>query len=285
MSGKAELARRAETRIFDIGGAPVIRTTVKLLGYQLKDALRSRWVLAYGLFFLLATDALFRFGGTGEAVLLSLMNVVLLVVPLVAIVLGAMYLYNARETIELLLSQPVERGALFLALYGGLFLPLAGAFAVGTGLPFLYHGAAAETGGGLILLLGVGTLLTAAFTSLSFFLALSTEDRIRGLGLALLAWLFFAVVYDGLVLLFIQAFSAYPIQRAVIALSLLNPIDLGRIQLLLGLDMSALMGFTGAVFRRFLGGTGGRLLSLGALAAWFAIPFLLGRRAFLRKNF
>lgn len=261
-----------------------LRTTAKLLRYQLKDVLRSRWVLAYGLFFLLTTDALFRFGGGGERVLLSLMNVVLLVVPLVALLLGAMHLYGSRETVELLLSQPIERRSLFLALYGGLALPLVGAFTLGVGVPFLVHGGAAETGG-LLLLLGTGGLLTAAFAAVAFWLSLLTEDRIRGLGLSLAVWMFFALVYDGLLLLFVQGFSAYPIQRLVIAASLLNPIDLGRIQLLLGFDVAAMMGFTGAVFRRFLGSDGGRLLALAALAAWCAVPFALGRRAFLRKDF
>jgi len=74
----------------------------KILKYGLYDVLRSRWVLFYGLFFLAATDVLFRFGGTGERVIVSLMNVVLYVVPLVAVMLGAMFLYNSREYVTLL---------------------------------------------------------------------------------------------------------------------------------------------------------------------------------------
>ena len=65
--------------------------------------------------------------------LLSLMNVVLLLVPLVSIVFGTMYLYNAREFTELLLAQPVHRRQLFAGLYLGLALPLSAAFVVGLG--------------------------------------------------------------------------------------------------------------------------------------------------------
>ena len=62
-----------------------MRTTVKVIGYQLRDVIRSRWLIAYALFFLLATDALLRFGGADAKALLSLANVVLLVIPLVAL--------------------------------------------------------------------------------------------------------------------------------------------------------------------------------------------------------
>jgi Cu-processing system permease protein len=68
-------------------------------------------------------------------------------------------------------------------------------------------------------------------------------------------------------------------------MSLLNPVDLGRILLLLNLDVSAMMGFTGAVFQRFFGSGTGQAVTLAAMSAWLAIPFLLGQRAFLRKNF
>jgi Cu-processing system permease protein len=258
--------------------------TIKILRYQMRDVLRSRWVPGYGLFFLLVTDALFRFGGTGERVILSLMNIVLVLVPLTAVMLGVMYLYSSREYIELLLTQPIRRRQLFFGLFGGLALPLAAAFAAGVMLPFLYHGGL-SAGVALPILLGTGVLLTFAFVALAFALALMTEDRIRGMGAALLVWLVFAVLYNGAVLLVVQLFADYPVERAVIALSVFNPIDLARILLLLNLDAAALMGFTGAVFERFFGSALGQLVTLTALVAWLIVPLSLGHRAFSRKNF
>jgi Cu-processing system permease protein len=260
--------------------------TLKIAKYQLQDVFRSKWVVFYGLFFLVATDALFRFGGSGERVTMSLMNVVLIVIPLVAVVLGAMYLYNSREYIELLLSQPIQRRSLFVGLFVGLTAPLVLAFLAGVGLPFLYHGALLGGGtGGLALLLLSGSLLTVIFVALAFAIALATEDKIKGLGLALVVWMFFSVIYNGLVLLVIQLFSDYPLQHPVIAMTLLNPIDLGRVLLLLNLDVSALMGFTGAVFQRFFGSSTGQFVSVAAMLAWLAVPLFWGQRAFLKKNF
>lgn len=258
---------------------------LKILRYQLKDVLRSRWLLGYGAFFLLLSDAFFRFGGDGPRVILSLMNVVLLIVPLMAVVLGTMFLYSSREYIELLLTQPLRRSSLFAGLYAGLVLPLAGAFVAGTALPFLLHGALFNSAAALGVLLVTGILLTAIFVAVAFALALRTEDRIRGLGMALGVWLFAAVLYNGLVLLVIQVFHRFPMQQAVIGMSLLNPVDLGRIFMLLNLDAAALMGFTGAVFDRFFGSVQGQLVSIAALACWMMVPLLAGRRTFLRKNF
>ena len=258
-------------------------STLKILKYQLQDVLRSRWVLFYTGFFWLVTDALFRFGGTGERVVVSLMNVVLLVVPLVAIMLGVMFLYNSREYVELLLSQPIRRMSLFLGLYAGLTVPLSAGFAIGVVVPFLYHGGGEAAS--LALLVATGVLLVFVFSALAFFVALRTDDRIRGLGTGLVVWLFFAVLYDGLVLLTVVLLSQYPLEKPVIAMSLLNPVDLGRILLLLKLDISALMGYTGAVFQRFFGSGSGQAITVAALLAWVGVPFLLGRRAFLNKNF
>lgn len=261
-------------------------TSARIAKYQLQDMVRNRWVLFYGLFFLGVTDALFRFGGSGDRVVLSLMNVVLVMIPLVSVVLGAMYLYGARESVELLLAQPIRRPTLFRGLFAGLALPLCGAFVGGVALPFAWHGGAAGGhAGALGLLLATGVLLTLVFVSLAFAVALRHEDRLRGLGVALAMWMFFAVAWNAVVLLAIQLFADYPLERAVIAASLLNPVDLGRILLLLNLDVSAMMGFTGAVFQRFFGSGTGMAVTLGALVLWVAVPFLAGQRAFVRKNF
>jgi Cu-processing system permease protein len=260
--------------------------TARIALYQLHDVFRSRWVLLYGGFFLVVTDALFRFGGSGERVLLSLMNVVLIAVPLVALVLGAMYLYGSREFVELLLSQPIRRRSLYAGLFAGLAVPMTAAFLLGTGLPFLYHGALAEGDPGpVLLLLGTGVLLTLVFCALAFLVALATEDRVKGLGLCLGLWFFFAVVFDGILLMGIHLLGSYPVERWVVAASFLNPVDLGRILLLLNFEVSALMGFTGALFQRFFGSATGQALTVAALLLWAVLPAALGLRAFSRKNF
>jgi Cu-processing system permease protein len=261
-------------------------TALKVLRYELQDLRRSRWLLGYALLLLGLTDALLRFGGGGPRAVLSLMNVVLVFVPLVSVVFGTMYLYGARDFIELLLAQPVGRGSLFAGLYGGLAAPLAAAFLLGVGLPFAWGGQGeGSLSGPLVMLLATGVLLTLAFTALAFLVSLVFEDRAKGLGAAILVWLAATVLYDAGIVLVATAFSDYPLELPMLGLILLNPVDLGRVLLLLQFDAAALMGYTGAVFERFFGTALGVGVATGALALWCAGPLVLARGRFGGKDF
>lgn len=262
-------------------------TALRILGYEIRNLIRSRWVVGYALVFLGLSDALFRFGGAGggERVLMSLTNVVLLLIPLVSVVLGTMHLYHAREFVELMLAQPVARRSLFAGLYGGLALPLALAFAVGVGVPAALHRFGGAGAGAFGVLLLVGVLLTFTFTALAFVVALRFQDRAVGLGVAIVLWLVMAVLWDGMILLGIALFSDWPVEKPVLAATLMNPVDLGRVLLLFRLDLSALSGYTGAVFSRFFAGGTGVLVSFGALLVWVMAPLVWGARRFRRKDF
>lgn len=263
-----------------------MKATLRLLGYQLSDVARSRWLIGYALFFLAVTDVLLRFGGGSGKALLSLMNVVLLVVPLVSAVFGTTYVYDTREFTELLLAQPVSRRKLYAALYGGLALPLSLALVAGVGLPFAVHGfATAEHRVALAVLLGCGAALTWAFVAVAFLIAIRSQDKVRGLGLAVIAWLVTALVWDGLILLVAATFADWPLERPMLALLMANPVDLARVLLLLQFDVSALMGYTGAVFSQFFGGPLGIAVATGVLLLWIAIPAGLGLRAFRTRDF
>lgn len=254
--------------------------------FQARDVVRSRWLAAYVAFFWLVTEGLLRFAGGDARAILSLTSIVLYLVPLVTLVFGTVYLYNAREFIELLLAQPVNRRSLFLGLYAGLTSSLALGIVVGVGAPFALRGLGAGAQPAMLAaLLGSAIALTLIFTGVAFCIALSSADRLRGLGIALGVWMLCAIVYDGLVMAAVAAFSDYPLERPLLALTLANPIDLARVALLLQLDVSALMGYTGAVFQQFLGGAIGSLVAATALLVWIAAPAWLGLRAFTTKDF
>lgn len=261
-------------------------TFATVLGSQLRNVARSRWILGYTLALFAVTGLLLRFGGSGERALLSLLNVVLLLLPLVAAVFGTLYVYNAREFVELLLAQPVGRGALFLGLFGGLAIPLVLALLVGVGVPLGFQ-ALREPGiaGPLAMLLAVGLLLTLVFTALALWVAVRVEDRAWGLGATLLVWFACTIVYDGMILLVLTLFREYPLETPVLILTLLNPVDLGRILLLLTFDVAALMGYTGTVYARAFGSGLGMVAALAMLVVAAAVPLALGFRRFSRKDF
>ena len=285
-TGESRLERAIARRLADAVHGAGMRTAGKVLASQLRNVARSRWILGYTILLLLTTELLLRFGGSGERALLSLLNVVLLLLPLMSVTFGALYVYNAREFLEMLLAQPVGRGSLYAGLFGGLALPLSGAFLAGVGLPLLIQGGG-EPGfaGHAATMLAVGVLLTLAYTAFALCVSVLIEDRARGLGAALLVWLLTTLVYDGLILLVATRWSDYPLEAPLLVLVFLNPVDLARVLLLLSFDISAMMGYTGAVYERFFRGGLGIVLGFGMLLVCAGVPLLFGLRWFRRKDF
>lgn len=258
----------------------------KILKYSLYDLVRSRWMFFYFGFFLLFTLGLFWLSPDISKVAISMMNIILILVPLIATMFGLMYFYNSREFTELLLAQPIPRQHIFLGQYLGVAGSLSLSFLLGMGVPFLLYGLTASSDAGLFLTLLVsGVLLSFIFSGISFYIALKNDNRIRGFGIAILVWLLLAVAYDGFLLLGLAHFSDYPLEKYALGASLFNPIDLSRILILLKLDIAALMGFTGAVFKKFLGSNLGMIISLVVLLCWVLLPLWSIRRASLKKDF
>jgi Cu-processing system permease protein len=263
-----------------------VNPTAKIIRYELSNLVRSPFLIAMAVVLLIVTEVLFRFGGDPGKTITSLMNVVLVIVPLISVVLGTIYFYNSREFNELLLAQPLNRSTIYLGKLLGFIGALWLAFLAGLGIPFLIHSFQLVSYVGKILtLLGVGVCFIVVFSALAFYAATRFEDRIKGLGFTLLAWFFLAVVWDGILLLFVHMFREYPYEPAMMVLVFLNPIDLGRILILLQLDISALMGYTGAVFRKTFGSNLGLALSAAAMVIYGAVPLWFGLRTFRRKDF
>lgn len=257
-----------------------------VVAYQLRDAVKSRWLLQHTLIYFLVAEGLLLAGGTGDRALVSLVNVVLLLVPLGALVFGTMHLYNVRDFILLLLTQPVERKSLFGGIYLGLAIPESLGLILGLVTPFALHGKlSASVATELAFLTALAVLLTCIFTALALLIATHARDRVRCIGIALAVWLAMAIVYDGVVLLAVNGLAAYPIEKPLMVLMMINPVDLARVLLLNLFDAQALMGYTGAVFARFFASPLGFSLIALSLASWLLVPFMVTRSAFARRDF
>ncbi|MBR9920226.1 MAG: ABC transporter permease [Bacteroidetes bacterium] len=258
----------------------------KIFRFYFSDLIRSRWTILYTLFYLLLTTGLLLLSPNISKVIISLMNVILFLVPLVASMLGILYYYNTRDFIELLLAQPLNRQNIFLGQYFSISASLGISLLAGIGIPFLFYGilSSPEIFNYLTLLV-TGLFLNFIFAAIAFLLALKNENKIRAFGSTIILWLFFAVIYDGIILLLLSFFRDYPLEKFTLGASLLNPIDLSRIMILLQLDIAALMGFTGAVFSKFFGSGFGIAISLSSLALWILIPLWRINRISLKKDF
>lgn len=252
----------------------------QLIRYILLDIVRTRFLLFYTALLLLSSIGMFQLDADTGKVLLSLMNIVLIVVPLISVVFSTIHFYNSYEFIELMLAQPIDRRLIFWAEFIATALSLVLAFLVGVGLPLIFYGGA--VGGNMLLF--SGSMLTVAFVSLAFLSSVLTRDKARAIGLALAFWLYFTLIYDAFVLWVVYQFSDYPLETATLVLVSLNPVDLARILMMLQLDISALMGYSGAFFKLFFGTSTGAWFSSVLLVIWSFLPVLMATRIFQRKD-
>jgi Cu-processing system permease protein len=212
--------------------------------------------------------------------LLSLLNIVLIIVPLFSLLFSTIYIYNSAEFIELLVSQPLQRKNIWLSFSFGLAISLSLSFIMGIGVPVLLFQFNAI---GFLLII-VGILLSIIFVAIALWAAVQIRDKAKGIGMAILLWMYFSLLFDGFVLFLLFQFSDYPLEKPMIFVSALNPIDLGRILILLKLDISAMMGYTGAIFKDFFGTIAGVAIAFLTLALWIAIPLYYSTRKFNRKD-
>jgi len=253
---------------------------MKVSKYVLYDILKNKVIIAYSLFLLIISLVMFRMEENESKAILSLLNIILIVIPMVSMIFATIHYYNSYEFIELMLSQPISRQKIFLSEYAGVSISLLCSFIIGVGIPILVY-APGATGFSLIF---TGAALTFVFTSLAFLTSVLARDKAKGIGFSLLLWFYFALIYDGLILLILFTFSDYPLEKLTLFLTSLNPIDLGRISIMLKLDVSALMGYTGALYKDFFGSSAGILFTFSSMLAWAIIPLWFALRIFKRKD-
>ena len=252
----------------------------KIIKYVMLNILRSKIIIGYTLFLLLVSMIVFNLEDNSSKGLTSLLNIILIIVPLVSIIFSTIYIYNSAEFMELLVSQPLKRSTLWMSEFIGLSSAMSLAFLIGAGIPILLYQPDAV---GITMLI-TGILLSIIFVSIALLASVKTRDKARGIGLAILLWFYFSIIFDGLVLFILFQFEDYPMEKPMLIFSALNPIDLSRILILLKMDVSALMGYTGAVFQDFFGTVTGTVIAVSTLLLWAAIPCWFSVRSFVKKD-
>ncbi len=257
----------------------------KLFLTDIKHLFKVKVLWLYMALLLISSAGLSYLSDDPGKVLLSLLNISLVVVPLFSAFFSISYLYDSRSFIELLLSQPVGRGHIFWAKFLSVSAVVVGFFAVGIALPLIRPFWESELLGELFMFLISGSLLGLIFIAVAFLIGVAFEDRVKGISLLLVVWLYLSLLHDGLILLVIYLFRDYPLEKTVLVLSFLSPVDLARLVVVLNLDIGALMGVSGAVFKAFFGSSIGIVLSFCALMVWFFVPLLIALYLFGRRDF
>ena len=265
---------------------------------ELLLAVRSRWTQIFALVFAglalaVASSGYILTGGHGvqdfARTAASLVQLVLLLVPLASLLMGTLALTPERGASELLFSQPVPRSAILLGKLLGLFEALAAAQALGFGAAGLViFSQAGGEGLGTFLLLGLGSLvLTAVFLGLAALLAAGAPERGRArvLALALVVWFVAVVVFDVAALGLASLLPSGLASRVLILAVLINPADAVRTGALLAAEGTTAFGAASLAFLRFTRGpVGAGLLLTGSLLLWMVVPPVLAVRRLGRSD-
>jgi Cu-processing system permease protein len=252
----------------------------RILKYVIIDIVKNKIVVFYTILIALFAWSAFGLEDNASKGLLTLLNIILFVVPLFSVLFSTIYIYNSSEFVELLVSQPIKRNKIWNSLFAGLSISLSVSFLIGAGIPLLVYAEPRKA----VMMIVVGVFVTLIFISLAFFSSILSRDKARGIGYSILLWLYFALLFDGLVLFLMFQLSDYPIEKMMVMISALSPIDLSRILMLLELDVSAMLGYTGAIFKQFFGTSLGLVLTFFLLLLWIVVPFGISLRKFRVKD-
>ena len=255
----------------------------------------TRSIQVFAVLFCVMTLALSFFGLAGQRAAgfqgfarlgASLLNLVVYVVPLIALMIGTTEVTGRRHNLAVTLAQPVSRGEVLLGSYLGVAAALVAALAIGLGaagvLIAMQTSTAALTGFVMLAVVGVAMLL--AYLSLAFLLGVVFLDRLRAMAAAVVVWFVTVVGYDLAVIGASALFKGVALKTILLPAILLNPVDIGRVLVNLAGGRGALFGPAGAVlvdiFGRPLGAAGAAL----ALILQIALPLVAALAVFRRRD-
>jgi Cu-processing system permease protein len=261
---------------------------------ELRDALRNRWFLLYTVAFLalaLGLSALSRLGAgmTGLAgfgrTAASLVNLVLLMVPLMALTVGAQSLAGEEErrTLTYLLAQPLSRAELFVGKYLGLALALMATLGIGFGVAGLVLGA--QSGGdpvGYLTLVGLAFLLALVMLSTGFLISAWSRRAGVAVGIGLFLWLVLVFLGD-LGMMGTAVVLRLPVE-GLLALTLTNPLQVFKLAAVANLQSSLEMLGPAGIYATRTYGDGLWLILTALLAVWGLAPALLAYFHFATRN-
>ncbi|HED53609.1 MAG TPA: ABC transporter permease [Phycisphaerales bacterium] len=262
---------------------------------EFRDAVSSRWFLLYTIAFtVLAVAVSFMslagsgsqgFAGFGRTTA-GLLNLIMLVVPLMALIAGAGSIAGERErgTLLYVLAQPVSRVEVLLGKYVGLAAALCCSMCIGFGLS---AGALAWRAGSV----GIGAyvmliVLTCglALAMLSVGMLLSVVSRRSGVatGLGLFAWLVLVFLSD-LGLMAGTIIFKLRVQE-IFALGIANPLQAFKMAVIVNMNASLdVLGPVGMYASQTYGRTLPWLLA-SVLVIWAIVPLLIALIVFKKRG-
>ncbi len=251
---------------------------------EAKESLKNRWFILYTicfsvlalllLFISSSRDEIAGFEGFGRTAA-SLINLVLLFVPLIALTTGAISISNEREngTLAYLLSHPIDKSEIFLGKFFGVLISIWVSICLGFG--FAGISIAIKGGGGdiskYLVTIFLSGLLAASLLSIGFLISVYSKVSSKAIGIAVFLWLLFIVLGDLGIMGTTVAMDLGV--KQVFILALLNPAEVFKIASVLILSPRfEVLGPVGVYAVRTFGSDGIFYLLLSIMVLWIFIP-------------
>lgn len=267
-----------------------------ILRKELRDATRGRWLIGFAITFAAMALALSAAQGESDALgsqgftrtTAGLVNLVILLVPLLALVVGAGAVAGERErgTLATLLSQPASPMQVLLGKYLGLTLAVWLAIALGfgaAGLLMALVNPLTDIGHYLqFVVLAAG--LAATMLSIGLLISVLSDTRMKALAFAIVTWFLLAMLYDlGAIALALTVSSS---GSTLLLAALANPVESARILAVVGLEPDLrVLGPMGAYLVNEIGTGTSVALLLAALGCWTILPLAIAARIFGTQDY
>ena len=261
------------------------RNVLLIMKKEAVESLKNRWFVLYTicfsalallvLIFSTVSGNIAGFSGFGRTAA-SIINLVLIFVPLIAIITGGVSISQEREngTLPYLLSHPINKNEVFLGKFLGLLAAIWFSILLGFGIAGL---GVALSGGqgeitGYLLTVFLSALLAACFLSIGFIVSVHSAKASKAIGIAVFLWLLFIILGDlGIMGTTIAMDLGI---KQVFVLALLNPAEVFKIASVLVLSPRfEILGPVGVYAVRTFGQQGIFILLFSVMFLWVLIPF------------
>jgi Cu-processing system permease protein len=274
-----------------------VKTVSYIARHEFLINIRNKWTLAFAALFAILVLAISYFGMAlvGYEVefqdfyrtTASLLNLVMYVIPIVALVMGTNSFAGNGGSFDLLFSQPVSRGEVLIGKFSGLFVSVSVSTLLGFGLAGMVIALRSDYEGvwryALFVLISLG--LAMSFFSLSILAAILAKRKAKAFVIVLLLWFFFVIFYD-LLVISLTYFIEESYLRPALFLSLIgNPVDIMRVLTLMTIGGTSALGPAGAGLIRYFGGAWSSLmLGITFSLLWIIVPLLIASWVLKRQD-
>ncbi|MDE0290996.1 MAG: ABC transporter permease subunit [Candidatus Dadabacteria bacterium] len=253
---------------------------------EIRDSLRNKWFVIYTLSLTLLAVLLVHIGYTRGSLIeyrgygrtaASLINLILLFIPLIALITGSISLSGEREngTLAYLLSHPVSKIEIFIGKYFGILISITVAVFLSFGLAgfLIYIKGTDESGVNYMLTAFLSVLLAASLLSMGFLISVFNYKVSKSISIGILVWFVFLIVGD---LGIIGASTVLNLGiKEVFYLTIVNPLEAYKITSILMLTPRfEVLGPPGIYALNNLGRTNLSILLILIQVAWVVFPML-----------